>query len=262
MSETDTLIRKIGSTETYSSNFPEPLSLQWRIGHAVSYLIGGTTFLFGSFQYFPSISNYVVGGWLFTIGSAGFLYADATEWWKNNRVGCFMYDDYDRSYEATIESNFEDKGTCLGNYQRMENGMNFFTSMMGSLLYFIGSIMFIPALNSITLGTTVFVFGSAVIVIAQSWKIFRAAYNSNDPRVRTFNIMNWFNDTPGFVVDLFAGLGGFGYFIGSIYFLPRFDLSDKDTIIAASWFTGAGACYVISGLFILYRYFFTLNYPH
>lgn len=264
--------------ENYMSDrkYPDPLSFSWRIIHSIAYFLGGITFLVGSYQYFPFINNYVIGGWLFAIGSAGFFCADATEWWINNRVGCFMYENYARSYEAAIEveADFEDKDTCLGKYQRMENGINFFMSMLGSLLYFIGSIMFIPSLNSISLGTKIFVLGSAVAVIAQSWKIFRAAFNrkrkrnSEDPadknqnNFRPASCMNWCNDTPGFVIDLLAGLGGFGYFVGSIYFLPRFDLTDEDTVIAASWFTAAGACYVISGLITAYRYFFTLNYPH
>ena len=54
--------------------YPQPLSLIWRINHTIPYLIGGTTFLYGSIQYLPEISNYDLGGWLFTIGSTGKLY--------------------------------------------------------------------------------------------------------------------------------------------------------------------------------------------
>jgi len=54
MSEMDRLIQK-GDRSTTS--YPEPLSLTWRVVHAVAYLIGGSTFFFGSLQYFPSVNN-------------------------------------------------------------------------------------------------------------------------------------------------------------------------------------------------------------
>lgn len=54
-----------------NNKYPQPLTLIWRINHTIAYLLGGITFLLGSIQYLPSYSNYVLGGWLFTIGSTG-----------------------------------------------------------------------------------------------------------------------------------------------------------------------------------------------
>jgi len=242
--------------------YPKPLSLGWRICHSSAYMVGGSTFLVGSLQYFPIINQLVLGGWLFTIGSAGFLFADALEWWTNNRVGCFAYDAYEESFEAVMGDRFSDKRTCAGRYQRAENGLNFFTSMMGSLLYLIGSIMFIPSLAAIVTGSYVFLYGSAFIFIAQSWKLYRAACFNEETRDKRFQITNWKQDLPGFLVDLFAGLGGGAYFVGSFVFLPQYDLNDHDTNIAAGWFTCGGTCFFLSAVCMWYRYYCTLNYPH
>lgn len=259
--ETDKLIESRSLCDSRGI-FPVPLTLAWRLTHSFAYLLGGSTFLVGSLQYFPSYNNLVLGGWLFTIGSAGFLFADAFEWWTNNRVGCFAYKDFEASYESSVGERFGDKTTCWGRWKRAENGVNFFSSMTGSLLYLIGSILFIPSLNQIVEGTYIFIYGSAFIFLSQSWKVYRAATYNESPRDVTFRVSNLCHDWPGFFVDAFAGIGGLAYFIGSFLFLPQYDLTDEDTINAATWFTVGGACFLLSGLFILYRYYCTLNYPH
>ncbi len=59
----------------------------------------------------------------------------------------------------------------------------------------------------------------------------------------------------GFFVDLFAGLGGLAYFFGTIFF---FYIDDGDSIIimASVLFTFGGTFFTLSGLNIVYRYFF------
>lgn len=242
-------------------DFPQPLSFRWRVVHNILYLIGGITFFIGSAMYFPTVSEYEWGGWLFTIGSASFLCADTAEWWMNNRVGCFMYSKYRRSYEKDVSRYFAGESTLRGKWQRAENGLNFFMSMIGSLLYFIGSILYIPEVNGFVPGTIVYIIGSAFIYCSQSWKLYRSGC-TYDNLVRRFSASNWKQDVPGFFVDLFAGLGGVGYFVGSILFLPEYDISDAATWAAATWFLAGGAMYWASGMCMVYRYFFTLHYPH
>ena len=71
-------------------------SMNWKIWHGVNYMIGGITFLLGSYLYYPSvnlsINGYVIGAWLFTIGSACFLLADLTEW-NHFKKGCIPLND-------------------------------------------------------------------------------------------------------------------------------------------------------------------------
>lgn len=238
--------------EESSRKYPQPLTFSWRLWHAIAYLIGGTTFLVGSTEYLPSIATdtgYVIGGWLFTIGSAAFVYADASEWWLNNRVGCFMYDHYEEDYEKQVSKTMAPKETLVGRYQRAENGLNFFFSLTGSTIYLIGSIFYIPSTNESLLGTELFIYGSACIFLSQSWKIYRAG----------FPIQDW----PAFGVDLFAGLGGVAYFIGSILFLPTYNTSTYIATVGASIFILGGSFFTISGLFIIYRYFLTApTFPH
>jgi hypothetical protein len=243
--------------------YPEPLSLTWRIHHWIGYMIGGVGFIIGSIAFIPALTNYTVGAWAFTIGSAGFLNADLMEWWTNNRVGCFMDGRQRRSYEVTVARYFEPNHTWRGRYQRAENGLNFFFSAIGSTLYFIGSLFFIPRINKSVLGTKVYIVGSAVIVASQSWKLYRAGLvNLRDPLDKTFQVNNWGNDWPAFGIDAFAGLGGFAYMVGSIFFLPYYDVSDEVTWIAAFWFNLGGIFFTLSGIYMFYRYFFTKNYPH
>jgi hypothetical protein len=200
---------------------------------------------------------------MFTIGSAGFLYADLNEWWLNNRVGCAFDSEFRDDYENQIGHHYGDPDTCFGQYRRKENGLNFALSAFGSLLYLIGSIMFIPSTNSIVEGTYVFIYGSLVIFISQTWKVYRqGCHDEHDEAKRGFNIQNYEADLPALGVDAFAGLGGFAYMVGSIYFLPQYDINDSVTIKAATWFTFGGVFFTLSGLFILYRYFCTLNFYH
>jgi hypothetical protein len=244
------------------AQYPEPLTFDWRLKHSIAYCIGGFTFAVGSAQYFPSISNFVLGGWLFTIGSAAFLFADIFEWWKNNRVGCFMYDEYEYDFEQQNGYRFESKNTFQGKLQRAVNGLNFFYSAIGSFLYLVGSILFIPSLNSIPQGTEVFIYGSFIIFTSQSWKIYRAGCNHEGmPLHNEFSLYNAiFADFPAFGVDFGAGAGGLCYFIGSIYFLPQYDLTDADTTRAAIWFQCGGIFFAMSGLFMLYRYFVVMRH--
>jgi hypothetical protein len=261
LGERTALVQKQGKS------YLQPLSLLWRINHTIPYLIGGTTFLYGSYQYLPSVSNYVLGGWLFTIGSVGFLYADLQEWWKNNRVGCAFDEEYRDDFELQMGKNFDPPSSICGRFQRAENGLNFAFSAFGSLLYLIGSILFIPSLDAMVTGTIVFIPGSAVIFLSQMCKLYRAgctfpAVGQNRFEERSFDLRNLTGDVPGVGVDLCAGLGGLAYLIGSYLFLPTIAVTQAEILRAALWFLAGGALFTLSGVFIVYRYFCTLNYPH
>lgn len=126
-------------------------SLGWRIWHGGNYLVGGVTFFLGSLLLFPIFSNYIdaswLSAWLYTIGSATFLLADITEW--------LHYVHKDCRYKKLV--------------------INFLVSVCGSLLYLIGSVCFIPDVNAAVTGLYLFIFGSTLIVISQSWKLYSSA---------------------------------------------------------------------------------------
>lgn len=150
--------------------------------------------------------------------------------------------------------------TFKGKYERAVNGINFFVSVTGSFLYLLGSVLLIPVVNQSYEATIAYIWGSLVIFISQSWKLYRAACsNAKDPYDKTFAFGNLLSDWPATFVDFFAGIGGFAYFVGSIYFLPDYY---GNGILAAIWFNMGGIFFTLSGLFMFYRYFCTLNYPH
>lgn len=124
-------------------------SLPWRIWHGVNYLIGGVSFIFGSFALFPFLAPYIntaaVSAWFYTVGSFAFLFADFTEWLHYTESSCpFLW-----------------------------LSINFFASMTGSTFYLIGSMAFLPMINKTDLGNLFFIIGSAFIFLSQFWKIVR-----------------------------------------------------------------------------------------
>ena len=143
---------------------------------------------------------------------------------------------------------FESKSTWKGWFQRAQPGLNFGLSAFGSFLYLIGSIMFIPDTDLIVEGTYVFIFGSFIISLSQTWKLYRAGCCNED---ESFQIKTMFVDAPAFGVDAGAGVGGVAYFIGSILFLPG----------VATYYAGAiffiigGTFFSVSGMCLVYRYF-------
>ena len=78
--------------------FPEPLSLKFRLCHGLPYAITGIFFLYGSTCYYPD-GDPLVGGLIFCFGGMAFLWSDCLDWYHNNRVGCFHYEQYRESYE-------------------------------------------------------------------------------------------------------------------------------------------------------------------
>ena len=230
--------------------YPEKLTFEWRLAHSLPYAIGGFMFFLGSFCYYPG-GNMLVGGALFVVGATAFVFADTWEWWKNNRVGCFQYDEYRSAYESSIEHmGWDPEDTCMGKLRRAENGLNFGLSIIGSFLYFLGSLFFLPPYTYMVEGLWIFIAGSAVIMVAQSWKLYRQV-NLLHVEGRT-NEVDW----QGVALDGSAWLGGFTYFFGSILFLPWIDTDDSGSILAANWFFFGGLCYVTSGILLLMRYFY------
>lgn len=227
--------------------------------------MGGLCFFCGSTMYFPDVSQYLIGGVFFTIGSFGFTIADTSEWWTNNRVGCCLDSKYKKEYETKVGYLFDPEiGNCLskGSRQRAGNGINFFSSAIGSFCYLIGSVCFIPELDSFTIGGYIYAAASVLIVISQACKLYRTGFDftDKDSFSRGFQFSNWLIDTPGTYIDGLAGFGGVCYLVGSILFLPQYDINDAVAYAAAVWFQIGGVAYFLSSLAMGYRYFLTENY--
>ena len=224
-------------------------SLLWRIIHGSNYLFGGILFTIGSIFYYTkfntnSMNGYLIGAWLYTIGSFAFLVADFLEWF-HNRKGCL----YDTHYEG--------EKTLYKTFSRASIGINFFFSVLGSLLYLTGSICFIPATNSLLAGEYQFIIGSLIIFCSQLWKVFRTAFTNDENSHFHFKFQNISADFSGFFVDLFAGMGGLIYAIGTYLFSIAND--DDHFNSAANFFVIGGINFFVSGCFMIYRYFIQNN---
>lgn len=243
--------------------YPTPLSFTWRLIHWLNYLTGGIMFLIGSIGLFPSLlsnATDALSAWMYTLGSAAFLVADTMEWLMNNHVGCIFDDDYRDSYEETVEEYLNPADSWIGWYFRAENGLNFFLSACGSLIYLIGSACFLPQIDKDILGFQIFIFGSFLIVYTQLWKLYRAgrAFKSGTKGWH-FALANYLSgDIAGVTIDFFALVGGFGYLIGSFAYL----YSVNSALVGAAWYIVGGFAFTFSGAAMFYRYFFTFNYPH
>ena len=225
-------------------------------------MIGGVTFVIGSTMYFPHV--YVnnsralyIGGWMFVVGSFFFLLADLQEWWYY-RVGCV----FDGRYRAALEYYSEalfvlPSNTILGRYERAEVGINSVVSIFGSLLYLVGSILFLPNLqDQLTVGEWLFIIGSAFIFTSQAWKVYRSGCtNPSDRLNRLFRFANLFHDLPVLGADVFGGLGGLFYFIGTILFFPDLSSTDSELLRAPILFVCGGASFTLGGIFLNYHYY-------
>lgn len=134
----------------------------WRLTHALGYCIGGVFFTIGTALYYPAIADAAQGdesgvaklgvwtAWLYTIGSAGFLYVDVQEF--------FTFSD-----DFTLRVNI----SC---------------SMIGSAFYLIGSAGFLPQIYEATtlVGILGFLMGSAFIGCSQAWKLSRILSTRED----------------------------------------------------------------------------------
>lgn len=196
----------------------------WRVWHGVNYQIGGVTFLFGSIALLPALTGKIDGAFisalLYTIGSAGFLLADITEWLHFTKP-CFPH------YSA-----------------------NYLFSALGSAIYLIGSICYFPSLDAAKSGALYFIIGSSVIVLAQTWKIVRTLFMNEKPYWR-----NYFEDPSGFYVDLYAGLGALMYLIGTV--VMNKSASDTDyLLVGVLIYCLGGLFFTLSGLYMQKRYYF------
>lgn len=209
-------------------------SLCWRLCHSVSYLIGGVTFPVASVIYLPRLlakapSMESIAGWLFTIGSFFFLVADLMEW-NHYRPMCF------RSSACGFAWNL---------------GLNFLFSATGSLFYLLGSIYFIPSVANLFYGELFFIIGSAIIALSQAWKCYRTCVTpSNQSACTNINEDLW-----GFIVDLFAGLGGLFYLIGTVIYCKSPAPEDKHYVLAIVWWILGGTAFLISALAMWKRYY-------
>ena len=206
----------------------------WKLLHAIFFLTGGITFIFGSACYFfPDWpESFLIGGVLYTIGSCGFLGVNVMELF-------------------TFTS---DRFLSLNN----------FMSATGSFLYVVGSIGYIPAVYESTTNwniikfnlTTVggpafmgftpattgaygFIAGSFLIGCSQLWKVWR--------------IMTTTKEMIALGVELSTCLGAWCFLVGTSMYYNEYLLEAPSAYIVNIWEAGS-VLFTIGALFVTYRH--------
>ncbi len=120
-------------------------------------------------------------------------------------------------------------------------------------------MFFLPETNELIQGEYLCTLGSVIIFISQTWKCYRTAKtNVKDPEDLTMRWENIEPDMSGFQADLWEGIGGLGYFIGTwVYYFTAYYPSLYFTVILL-WTIG-GFGFLISGIILHYRYYIRLT---
>jgi hypothetical protein len=200
-------------------------SLCWRIWHGVNYQNGGICFIIGSALLFPFFATLLdsatVSAWFYTVGSITFLLADITEWLHYTRQDCPFF----------------------------QLSLNFMVSVLGSTFYLIGSAELLPFINKTDQAYLCFIIGSSLIFLSQAWKEWRTLTQPGKSASQGYE-----EDVSGFYVDLFAGLGGLMYLIGSF---PLSQSAQKPEYVVPGViiYCFGGVFFTLSGVFMQKRYF-------
>jgi hypothetical protein len=222
-----------------------PRSFQWQIFQGANYLIGSLCFTVGSCMYFTKVFHLhptalTAGGWLFTIGSFIFLFADLQDWWDYRTGYCFSYK-YRPISDFPMESLYVPTASDENN--RTEIELNVYGSISGSAFYLAGSILFIPIFGTyLPIGEWFFIFGSACCYLSLFWKMYRSACkNSNDK----FHFFTLLNDKPTLMMDILS-------IIGTILALSYINKTDFHQNRAAFFFVFGSACFTLSSSILQY----------
>jgi len=209
-------------------------------------MLGGILFLLGSLCYHPEISKIVNGDltawWLFIIGSVNFLLADIAEWTRI-RFGGLAENDYGTDNIVSYK------------LKRAEFWINLLSSAIGNILYLLGFICFIPAINMSDEGEILFIVGSLIIFLSQLWKCVRIAITNKENNNRNSIWRNIYSDFSGFGIEFWAGIGALAYAIGCWGF--EFMVTNEDLVRAVNYFIIGGSCFFLSGAFLQYKYYCT-----
>ncbi len=175
------------------------------------------------------MSSAAWGGFLYTIGSCGFLGVDVLEF--------FTFTD--------------DLGLRL----------NIALSASGSFAYIVGSVGFLPEVQAYSplIGIYGFILGSFLIGVSQLIKTCRIG-GGVGARETGFSISNLFADQGSFTetgVEFSAGCGAWFFFVGTIMYDAEFDeLSDVQLLDQILYIWICGSCSFTLGAFFLgFRHF-------
>ncbi|KAG1675664.1 hypothetical protein FOA52_002373 [Chlamydomonas sp. UWO 241] len=192
--------------------------------------MGGTTFIAGTvLLFFPNMDT--LSALLYTIGSVGFALVDLQELCT-----------FTQGHPLPLRVNI----AC---------------SLVGSLLYIVGSVGFFPKLGLPAVGIWGFILGSAAIGCSQLWKTHRIGRGGGDGGEvpGCFRVGNLVSETGAFTaagVELSAGIGAWCFFVGtSLYQLGPLE-GPASVLATVLWIWVAGSLsFTAGGCFLAWRHF-------
>lgn len=196
----------------------------WETFSAISYKLGGLAFIGGSVFFFPQLADYlVIGDWLFCAGSLLYLFVtghdllEVTKYWRHHDTDTFA---------DHIEF------VCAWSY------------VIGSAMFVIGSLCFLPGLDATVLGAWLFIIGSALFVIGGLVNILQVVEAPSMIYMQLFN----------FTVALFV-IGSALFAVASIPYLWTLAQAAETrmTTFAAAQFLFASVLFFTGGVAIYYR---------
>ena len=200
--------------------------LSWRLWVSINYMVGGVLFLVGSIILFPVFQNFFNAAFwsttMYLVGSVNFVAADATVWIHYLRA--------DYRYIGIV--------------------VNDLLNVAADLMYVIGCVYFYPAMGSVDAGLDLFIAGSFVICVAETWKIGRIFSQSQKPPMETF-----IRCKSQVMAISCADIGGLIFFVSSYIDLKPTQPSELAVEIAI-FFTVGGIFFFIPPLYLLKIYFY------
>ena len=271
---------------------PKEFSFLWRLVHSVLCTIGGIAFLLGTTQYYPTIDRARRGAILFIIGGACFFISDSMDVFASCHISRMLTQAQQQITEEKMSSfpsdytQIESTSNCSESVLGGEESLNSILATVGSILYFLGCILFLPELKMVMYGDILFIPGSIIIITAQVWRVYRAGTtsfesssssssrnrsrsnssdsNSSSRRIRIcdgedrtpFSISNLMRSERSVLIsDISLGIGAIAFLVGTVLFLPAFDTSNAVTGDAVYAFLLGSILFTNTGLCLFYKYF-------
>lgn len=198
---------------------------RWETINAALYKAGGLVFILGSVLFFPSLQRYTdVGAWTFLIGSLLYLVVTAHDYFEVSR-------NWRRKDEHTRYDVLERVAAAA--------------YLLGTLLFTVGSVLFLNAIDQTIAGAWCFVVGSLLFVVGSGINILQILRSDN---VITMQLMNL--TAVSFVV------GSVLFMVASIPYLWNFQAqADRIHMFRfLAWQYLAGSClFFLGGVFNYWR---------
>lgn len=141
---------------------------KWELANGILYIVGGVTFVVGSVCFLPKYENlFDIGAWIFFGGSLVYLVVTGQDLWES--------------------SNYLRSQTLLSIWDWLEFlAANVY--VIGTILFIIGSVLFLSQVDMIAAGSWCFIIGSLLFLIGACINIVEIAKASSLVKLQLLNI--------------------------------------------------------------------------